>query len=241
MQNTNLNNMKVIILCGGKGQRISSETVKKPKPLIKIGKIPIIEHILKIFLKNNFNNFYLLVGYKGYKFKKYFEKKKKYNVKIINTGLNTGTAARLKFIKKFLKKNENFMMTYGDGVTNQNLEKLKSFHIKKKRICTMTIVRPPARFGEVTIKNDFVSNFKEKRQVSSGWINGGYMVLNQKIFKYISNKKSEMLEQKPLEKISKLKNISAFKHLGFWQCMDTLREKEYLDELCKKGKSPWLD
>ena len=105
----------------------------------------------------------------------------------------------------------------------------------------MTIVRPPARFGEVTIKKDFVTNFKEKRQVSSGWINGGYMVLNQKIFNYISNKKSEMLEQKPLEKISKLKNISAFKHLGFWQCMDTLREKEYLDELCKKGNSPWLD
>lgn len=239
MKSIEIKNLKVVILCGGMGQRISTETKNKPKPLIKIGKYPILEHIMNIYKKFGLNNFYLLLGYKGEKIKKYFENKKNFNITFLNSGLKTGTAGRLLKLKKLIKKNENFHLTYGDGLSNQNINNLYKFHLKKKNLCTMTVVRPPSRFGEVRIKNTFILNYKEKRPVNVGWINGGFMVMNQKIFKYINSNKKEMLEAKPMERLSKNRKLIGFKHAGFWQCMDTLKEKEYLDYLEKNGKSPW--
>ncbi len=241
MKNIKTNNMKIVIFCGGRGQRISSETKKRPKPLIKIGNLPIVQHIMNIFRKYGFNNFYLLLGYKGNQFKKYFKNKKRYKIKFIKTGLDTGTAGRILYFKKFLKKNENFMLTYGDGLTSQNLTKLLRFHDEKGKICTMTIVRPPGRFGVVRVKDHFITNFEEKRQVDGGWINGGFMVLNEKIFRYLSRNKKEMLEGELMEKICRKKNLIGYKHHGFWQCMDTLREKEYLHSLYKSKKAPWIN
>jgi glucose-1-phosphate cytidylyltransferase len=234
------NNLKTVILCGGLGQRISSETKNKPKPLIKIGKLAILEHIMNIYFGFGYNNFYLLLGYKGNQIKKYFKNKKKFNITYIQTGLKTGTAGRLFKMKKYLKKNENFYLTYGDGLTNQNINNLMSLHLKMKKICTMTIVRPPARFGEVKLNNSYIVGYKEKRRPDSGWINGGFMVVNQKIFNYLSSNLSEMLEAKPMEKLSKKRNLIGYKHKGFWQCMDTLKEKEYLELLVKQGNSPWI-
>jgi glucose-1-phosphate cytidylyltransferase len=237
----NYRDIKVVILCGGRGQRISVETKYKPKPLIKIGSKPILQHIMEVYKKNGFNNFYLLLGYKGQQIKDYFRKKKFFNIKFIDSGISTGTAGRLLFIRKFLKKNENFLLTYGDGLTNQNLMKLLKLHLKKNKICTMTIVRPPTRFGEVKIKNDFIIDYKEKRKVGSGWINGGFMALNEKIYKYIGKNQAGMFESKPMEKLSKKKKLIAFKHNGFWQCMDTLKEKEYLNFLLRSNKAPWIN
>lgn len=236
----NYKDTKVVILCGGKGKRISAETKYKPKPLIKIGSKPILEHIMEIYKKNGFSNFYLLLGYKGNQIKNYFSKKKKFNIKFINSGSYTGTAGRLLFIRKFLKRNENFLLTYGDGLTNQNLFKLLKLHIKKNKICTMTIVRPPTRFGEVKLKNDLIVDYKEKRKVGSGWINGGFMVLNEKVYQYLGKKQTQMFESKPMERLSKKKKLVAFKHNGFWQCMDTLKEKEYLNFLFRNNKCPWI-
>lgn len=236
----NYKDTKVVILCGGKGKRISVETKYKPKPLIKIGSKPILEHIMEIYKKNGFSNFYLLLGYKGNQIKNYFSKKKKFNIKFINSGSSTGTAGRLLFIRKFLKRNENFLLTYGDGLTNQNLFKLLKLHIKKNKICTMTIVRPPTRFGEVKLKNDLIVDYKEKRKVGSGWINGGFMVLNEKVYQYLGKKQTQMFESKPMERLSKKKKLVAFKHNGFWQCMDTLKEKEYLNFLFRNNKCPWI-
>ena len=233
--------MKVVILCGGKGQRISVETKNKPKPLIKIGKFAILEHIMQIYKNYGLNNFFLLTGYKGKKIKQFFKRNRKYNITFIETGLHTGTAGRIKKFKKFLKKNENFHLTYGDGLSDQNINNLCKFHLKHNKMCTMTVVRPPARWGEVKIKKSLITQYKEKRAAESGWINGGFMVLNEKIFKLLSNKQDEMFEGKPMEKLSKNKQLIGFKHKGFWQCMDTLKEKEYLATLVKKGNPPWIN
>ena len=231
--------MKVVILCGGVGQRIAVETKNKPKPLIKIGKISIIEHIMNIYKQNGFNDFYLLLGYKGAKLKKYLKNNKRYNINFIETGLKTGTAGRIRKIKKYIAKNENFHLTYGDGLTNQNIKKLVKFHNKFNKIVTMTVVRPPARWGEVKINKSLITTYKEKRAAESGWINGGFMVLNEKIFEFLKGNFFEMLEGKPMEKLSKQKQLVGYKHKGFWQCMDTLKEKEYLASLIKKGTAPW--
>lgn len=231
--------IKVVILCGGRGQRISVETKYKPKALIKIGSKPILEHIMEIYKRNGFNNFYLLLGYKGHKIKEYF-KKKKFKINFIKSGISTGTAGRLLFIRRFLKKNEDFLLTYGDGVTNQNLLKLLKLHKKKNKICTMTIVRPPTRFGEVKIKKDLIIDYKEKRKAGSGWINGGFMVVNEKVYMYLGKNKKEMFESKPMEKLSKKRELIAYKHNRFWQCMDTLKEKEYLNFLLRSNKAPWI-
>jgi len=230
--------MKVVILCGGLGSRLAEETRVKPKPMIKIGNIPILEHILNIYMKYGFTDFILALGYKGYYIKRYF-KKKKFNVKLIDTGKSTLTGGRLLRLKKFFKKNENFLMTYGDGISNQNIKKLVKFHLKKKGIATMTIVRPPVRFGEVKIRGDLVTSFKEKPHSSSGWINGGFFVLNSKIFEFIKNDFS-VFEKEPLENIQKKSKLFAFKHTGFWQCMDTIRDKIYLNKLFNKKKLEWL-
>ena len=241
MKNFRKNNLKVVILCGGLGQRISSETKNKPKPLIKIGRLAILEHIMNIYHHHGYNNFYLLLGYKGDQIKKYFSKKKKFKITYLQTGIKTGTAGRLFKMKRFVNKNEDFHLTYGDGLTNQNLNQLIKLHIKMKKICTMTTVRPPARFGEVKLKNSFIVGYKEKRKPDLGWINGGFMVLNQKIFNYLSTNLKEMLEARPMEKLSKKRNLIGFRHKGFWQCMDTLKEKEYLTALVKKGNPPWIN
>ena len=234
--------MKVIILCGGKGARLGFETKIIPKPMVKIDNDPILYHIINYYMKFGYRDFIIALGYKGKIISKYLKKKfkSKINLKCINTGLNTLTGTRLLKLYKYLKNENNFMLTYGDGLTNQNLLKLKSFHLKNKKTATMTVVRPPVRFGEVKLKQKLITNFKEKPQIKNSWINGGFLVFNKKIFKYLNKKKNEMLEKSPLEKLSTHKQLLAFKHHGFWQCMDTPRDKEFIKELIRRKKAPWL-
>lgn len=226
--------MKVVILAGGLGTRISEYTRTIPKPMIPINNIPILIHIINHYRKYNFKEFYIAVGYKSNVIKNYFEKNKIKNCKInlINTGLNTMTGGRLKRLSKYLRK-DTFLMTYGDGLSNVNLKSLVKFHKRKKKIMTLTAVRPPARFGAIKIANSKVKYFKEKSNLDEGWINGGFFVIEPEIFKYIKNDKT-FLERSPLEKIASLGNLMAFKHYGFWQCMDTLRDKEILEKKIKK-------
>ena len=231
--------MKTIILCGGFGTRLSEETKIKPKPMVKIGKFPIVEHIMHSYKKYGYEEFILALGYKGYYIKKYFTKKGNSKLNLVDTGLKTLTGGRLLRLKKYFKPGENFMLTYGDGISNQNIKKLYNFHKKNKKIATMTIVRPPVRFGEVEINKNLVTRFKEKPQSTKGWINGGFFVFNYKIFEFIKNDQT-MLEREPMERLLKKKQLLAFKHKGFWQCMDTLREKNYINNLYKNNKLPWL-
>ena len=199
--------MKVVILCGGFGTRLSEETSIKPKPMVKIGNKPILQHIINLYCKYGFREFILALGYKGYFIKNYFikRKEKKIKVKLVDTGRATLTGGRLRRLKKLFSDNENFMLTYGDGISNQNLNKLKKFHLKHKKIATMTVVRPPVRFGEVRLKKNLVTMFKEKPQSSASWINGGFFVFNSKIFDFIKDDKT-MLEKEPLEKLQKKEN-----------------------------------
>ena len=219
-------NIKVIILCGGKGTRITEETKAKPKPMIKIGKEPIICHIMRIFMYYGFNDFILAAGYKKKIIENYFKNLKEFpNVKIVNTGKESMTGGRILRLKKYLKNEKYFFMTYGDGLGDINLIKLLNFH-------------PPVRFGELKIKKNRVLEFKEKPQAKAGWINGGFFVLSNEIFRYIKNDKT-VFEREPLEKISSKKQFMAYKHNSFWQCMDTLRDKILLNNLWKKKKAPW--
>jgi|TARA_B110001452_G_scaffold42428_1_gene32520 glucose-1-phosphate cytidylyltransferase len=230
--------MKIVILCGGKGTRLSEETRKIPKPMVKIGKKPILIHIMDYYKSFGFDNFILAVGYKQNIIRDYFKKNRTFNsVKVVDTGQNTLTGGRVLRLKKYFNKEETFLLTYGDGVTNLNLKNLIRFHKKNRKIATMTAVKPPVRFGELMIKKNIVKKFEEKPQSSSGWINGGFFVLNYKIFKYIKNDLI-MLEREPLEKLVKIKQLVAYKHNGFWQCMDTLRDKILLNKIFKK-KIPW--
>ena len=232
--------MKVIILSGGYGTRISSETANKPKPMIKIGKLPILEHLINYYRKFGFSEFIILIGYKGAVIKNYFKNKKiNFKIKFIDTGVGTLTGERLLKIRNEIKKGENFMLTYGDGLSNINLSQLLKFHLKHKKIATLSAVRPPARFGEVYFSSDKkrIKKFQEKPQVCSGWINGGFFVFNSKIFKYLS--KNQMLERQPIKKLLESKNLFAFKHNGFWQCLDTLRDKNTLEKLSKSKNVPW--
>jgi glucose-1-phosphate cytidylyltransferase len=227
--------MKVVILAGGLGTRLSEYTKLVPKPMVKIGGKPIILRIINLYKKYGFNEFYIALGYKGNVIINFFKKKiKDVKVNLIETGKNTMTGGRLKRLKKYLK-NETFLMTYGDGVSDINIKKLINFHKKNKSVMTLTAVRPIARFGSIKIKGDYVYYFKEKSSVDEGWINGGFFVIEPKIFKYIKNDKTH-LEREPFEKLTKKKNIKAFKHKGFWQCMDTKRDKDLLDKIIKKKK-----
>jgi glucose-1-phosphate cytidylyltransferase len=233
--------LKVVIFCGGLGSRLSEETKIKPKPMVKIGKEPILIHIMKIYSRYGFNDFILALGYKKNIIIDYFKKnkKKKWNVELIDTGQNTLTANRLLKLKEYLKKENEFFLTYGDGLTDVNIKKLLKYHKEKKKIATITAVRPPARFGELKInKNGGVINFEEKNQINLGWINGGFFVLNTKIFDYLP-KSQCMLEREPMIKLTNKKQITAFQHEGFWQCMDTLRDKELLNKMWKSGKAKW--
>ena len=224
----------MVILAGGYGSRLSEYTKTIPKPMVKVLGKPIIRRIIDHYIFHGHYEFYIALGYKGYEIKKYFLKQKlPKNIKInlINTGKNTMTGGRLKRLKPFLK--DTFLMTYGDGLSNINLNKLIRFHKKNKKLFTLTAVRPPARFGAIKIKGTYVNYFKEKNNLDEGWINGGFFVIEPKFFKYLKNDQT-FLEREPFEKLTKKKELVAFKHKGFWQCMDTLRDKEILEKKLKK-------
>ena len=225
--------MKVVILAGGLGTRISEYTRNIPKPMIKIKGQPILLRIMKHYYKFGFNDFYIASGYKGKIIKNYFKNKKfNFKVNIIDTGLNTMTGGRVLRLKKILKS-ETFLLTYGDGLSDVSIKKLIRFHKKSKNYVTLTAVRPPARFGAIKLHGNRVKVFKEKSRLDEGWINGGFFVMSPKIFKFIKNDKS-YLERQPLENLSKKNKLGAYKHFGFWQCMDTLRDKEILEKKIKK-------
>ena len=219
--------MKVVILAGGLGTRISEYTRNIPKPMIKIKGQPILLRIMNHYYKFGFKDFYIASGYKGKIIKNYFKNKKfNFKVNIIDTGLSTMTGGRVLRLKKILKS-ETFLLTYGDGLSDVNIKKLIRFHKKSKNYVTLTAVRPPARFGAIKLHGNRVKVFKEKSRLDEGWINGGFFVMSPKIFKFIKNDKS-YLERQPLESLSKKNKLGAYKHFGFWQCMDTLRDKEIL-------------
>ena len=227
--------MKVVLLAGGYGTRLSEYTKTIPKPMIKVGGKPLLLHIMKLYAKHGFKDFYIALGYKGEMIKKYFNKNFfDWNINLIETGKNTMTGGRLKRLKKHLGK-ETFMMTYGDGLSNVNLKKLLKFHKKNKKLVTLTAVRPPARFGALKIKGKKVSYFKEKSKLDEGWINGGFFVLEAKFLNYIK-KDNTYLEREPLEIATKKKQLLAFRHKGFWQCMDTKRDKDYLNKILNNKK-----
>ena len=228
--------MKCIILAGGKGTRISEISKNIPKPMIKILGKPIILRIMEHYSKYGFRDFIIAAGYKKKIISDFFKKKKikNCNVKVVDTGLNTMTGGRLKRLKKYINE-KNFMMTYGDGLSTINLKKLLKHHIRYKKYATLTAVRPPARFGAIKLNNNRVSYFKEKSKLDEGWINGGFFVFSSKIFDFIKGDNT-YLEREPLQKISKKNQLYAFKHEGFWQCMDTLRDKEILEKEIKKNE-----
>ena len=227
--------MKVILLAGGFGTRLSEYTKTIPKPMISIGGKPILLRIMKLYAKYGFKDFYIALGYRGAVIKKFFNKKFfDWNINLIETGKNTMTGGRLKRLKKYIGK-ETFMMTYGDGLSNVNLKKLLKFHKKNKKLVTLTAVRPPARFGALKLKGQYVSYFKEKSKLDEGWINGGFFVMEPEFFKFIKNDNT-YLEREPLEKVTKKRQLAAFKHEGFWQCLDTKRDKDKLNKIIKKKK-----
>ena len=238
--------MKVIILAGGFGTRLSEYTKRIPKPMVKIAGYPIIIHIIRHYIKYGLKDFYIAAGYKSNEIKRYFKnfkknavpfkqkiQKKNCTISIIDTGQNTLTGGRLKRLKKYFKPRETFMFTYGDGLCDVNLKKLLKFYRRSKKMITVTAVRPPARFGEIQISGSIVKSFKEKPQTSQGWINGGFFVTDYKFFDYIKNDKT-ILEKSPLEQACKNRNLSAYKFNGFWKCMDTLRDKQVLEKIIKK-------
>ena len=226
--------MKIVILAGGKGSRLSEYTKKIPKPMVKINGIPIIKHIMNHYAKFGLKDFIIAAGYKKNILTNYFKKKnynKNWKVQVVDTGLNTMTGGRIKRLKKLIN-NETFMLTYGDGISNINLSSLLRNHKKNNAVVTLTAVRPPARFGAIKIKGKKVAIFKEKSSLNEGWINGGFFVMQPDIFKYIKNDKT-FLEKEPLEKLSLKKKLFAHKHTGFWQCMDTLRDKIIIEKILK--------
>lgn len=225
--------MKVVILAGGLGTRISEYTKVIPKPMIKVVGKPIIHRIIDHFISYGHKEFYIATGYKGNLIKRYF-KEYKFNkdikINCIDTGRKTMTGGRIKRLKKYL--NEEFLLTYGDGLSNVNLDKLIKFHKKKNKLVTVTAVRPPARFGAIKIIKDKVQYFREKNNLDSGWINGGFFVVKPKFLNFIVGDNT-YLEQEPFKKITKNHQLVAFKHKGFWQCMDTIRDKEILEKKVK--------
>ena len=226
--------MKVVILAGGFGTRLSEYTKILPKPMVKVGGKPILLHIMNHYAKYGFDNFYIALGYKGKNIKKYFKKKKfKWKINLIETGKNTMTGGKLLKMKKYIG-NETFMATYGDGISDVNLKKLVKFQKKKKKIATLTAVRPPARFGGLKLSGNSVKYFKEKSKLDESWINGGFFVLEPEIFKFIKNNNT-YFEREPLENLTKRKQLAALKHDGFWQCMDTKRDKDNIDKLLRKN------
>jgi glucose-1-phosphate cytidylyltransferase len=230
--------MKAVILAGGYGTRISEESHLLPKPMIEIGGKPILWHIMKIYLAHKIDDFVICLGYKGEKIKEYFEQfdSKLWNVQLIDTGLNTMTGGRLKRIQD--KIDDTFCVTYGDGLSDVNLNNLISFHKEKKSLATLTAIHPPERFGVLNLSGDYVKEFHEKHTGESSWINGGFFVFEPEIFDYLQND-STVLERAPLETLAKEQKLAAFKHNGFWHPMDTLRDKKHLEDLLASEKAPW--
>lgn len=256
--------MKVVILAGGYGTRISEESYLKPKPMIEIGGYPILWHIMKTYSYYGFNEFIICCGYKGYMIKEYFANYYLHNsditfdfandnkmtihsnvaepwkVTLVDTGLDTMTGGRLKRIEKYLN-NETFMLTYGDGVSDVNINKIMEFHKKNGKVATITAIQPGGRFGVLDIDssdNTSINSFVEKAKEDGGWINAGFMVLEPSIFDYIEDD-SVVFEKYPLEKLAREKQLNAFKHDGFWQCMDTQRDKFMLEEMWKNDEAKW--
>jgi glucose-1-phosphate cytidylyltransferase len=252
--------VKAVILAGGLGTRISEETLLKPKPLIEIGGMPILWHIMKLYSAHNVNEFIICCGYKGYMIKEYFanyflhmsdvtfdimnnkmhvHKKfaEPWKVTLVDTGLNTMTGGRLKRVKQYLD-NETFCFTYGDGLSDVNITKLIDFHKSKKTQATITVVQPQGRFGKINLDIDKVTGFEEKPDGDGGWINGGFFVLEPSVIDYIKDD-TTVWEREPLERLAKEGQMSAYKHKGFWQPTDTLREKNILEELWNSGKAKW--
>ena len=253
--------MKAVILCGGLGTRLSEETQLKPKPMVEIGGRPILWHIMKIFERHGINDFTLALGYKGEVIKDYFlnyharqsdltvdlknnnvdytnPTAEEWCLSLIDTGANTMTGGRLLRLKKHLDLEGTFIVTYGDGVSDVDITALLSFHRAHGRLATVTAVRPPVRFGELTIEGDQVTKFQEKPQAEQGWINGGFFVFEMGIFDFILDD-STLLEREPLEHLAQKGQLMAYHHPGYWQCMDTLRDKHALEDLWANNKAPW--
>lgn len=254
--------MKVVILAGGYGTRLSEETQLKPKPMVEIGGRPIIWHIMKHFSIYGFNDFIICCGYKGMMIKEYFynyyvrhsdvtidlgrntteihnNNAEPWTVTLVDTGLDTMTGGRLRRIKNYLK-DDTFFFTYGDGVSNVDLHALKSFHFESGAAATMTAVRPPGRFGSIMTNGDHIVEFFEKPPGDGAWVNGGFFVLNKTVIDLIDSDLS-VWEQYPLSTLAKTRQLVCYKHDGFWQSMDTLRDKKLLDSMCSEGQTPWLN
>lgn len=254
--------MQTVILCGGLGTRLAEETNVKPKPMVEIGGKPIVWHIMKSYEQYGFNDFILALGYKGEVIKDYFlhyharqsnltillkngdvsysnPTAEDWKVSLIDTGANTMTGGRIRRLKDILKEQGTFMVTYGDGVSDVNIEKLLAFHRSHGKLATVTAVRPPVRFGELLIEKDSVIQFQEKPQAGEGWINGGYFVFEPGVLDFISDD-TTMLEREPLEKLAQMGELKAFMHEGFWQCMDTIRDRDFLQSAWQSGKAPWI-
>jgi glucose-1-phosphate cytidylyltransferase len=251
--------MKVVILAGGLGSRISEESVLKPKPLIEIGGRPIIWHIMKQYSYYGLNDFIICCGYKGYLIKEYFvnyslhttditvnvrsnkikvHKKttEPWNITMVNTGEDSLTGDRIREIKSFI--DGDFCLTYGDGLSSVNIKDTIKFHKKNNKIATVVAVKPTGRFGAITVNGNLVKKFFEKPKGDGAWVNGGFFVLNKKIFKYLSDKNC-IWEKEPLEKIAKDNQLTAYKHHGFWHAMDTLRDRNYLEDMWNSNQVPW--
>ena len=253
--------MKTVILCGGLGTRLSEETQLKPKPLVEVGGKPILWHIMNIFSAHGFNDFLLPLGYKGDLVKEYFLNfralnsdikvnlssgnieylrpvERNWSVDLVDTGPLTMTGGRLLRLKKYLKDSGTFFLTYGDGVADVDLKKLLAFHKSHGKLVTVTSVRPPARFGNINFDGDLVKEFLEKPQTGEGWINGGYFVMEPKALDYLQDD-STVLEGDPLERLAKEGQLVGYQHNGFWRCMDTLRDKQSLEELWNSREAKW--
>jgi len=252
--------MKTVILAGGFGTRISEESVLKPKPMIEIGGRPILWHIMKIYFAHGLSDFIICCGYKGHVIKEYFSKYslhmsditfdmdtnemkvhqnnvESWKVTLIDTGYDTATGGRLKGIRSYLG-DEDFCFTYGDGLSNVNIQELISFHKATKKLATVTAVLPPSRYGVLVFDENIIKTFEEKPEGEGGWINGGFFVLSPKVIDYIDGDDT-MWEHAPMRRLVREGQFSAFRHKDFWQPMDTLRDKNRLEEMWKSGKAPW--
>ena len=233
--------MKAVILAGGYGTRISEESHLKPKPMIEIGGKPILWHILKIYSNYGINEFAICCGYKGEKIKEYFdnweeEESEPWDIRLVDTGLDTMTGGRLKRIQDYV--DDTFCVTYGDGLSDIDISRLISFHKEKKKLATLTAIHPPERFGVLNLSGDYVTEFHEKHTGQNSWINGGFFVFEPGIFDYLQDDLT-VLEKTPLETLAKEKKLTAFKHNGFWYPMDTQRDKKHLENLWSSNNAPW--